>query len=83
MKVYMIGSDSPEEGHTFQFQMSTRMSSGTLDDPQRRDADSFMEAPNVVRVRAWNMVDAIRKVAHHDRVLVAFLDEHAGMEVEE
>lgn len=52
---------TPEEGHTFHVAVWCRGSSGVLDGP-KSDAD-WWGAPLEVRVRAWNLFDAL-ELAH-------------------
>lgn len=57
---YCVGG--PEEGHTFRFEVSSRMSSRVIGDPEHHDADWF-GPPHVLHVRAWSLPAAAHKAA--------------------
>lgn len=52
----------PDEGHTFRFEVSSRMSSKVVGEEFHSDADYF-GPPHIVHVRAWSLTEAIGKVA--------------------
>lgn len=51
----------PEAGHTFEVSVRSRGSGGVLDGP-KSDANWWGD-PSVVRVRAWNLPDAVARAA--------------------
>lgn len=57
-----MSAEGPDDGHTFEFIMRLRGAYGVTGEPGHRDS-LYWHEPVALRVRAWNLRDALRKAA--------------------